>query len=97
MPGPAIYKVAYQQLTLEDGVALAVHLPHGSKEHLFRLEDSGGVEFRLSTQEDGVDAAMPFTSPESPTLAGPVDRQTLYFYQESGSDQVLHWSYLYVQ
>jgi hypothetical protein len=94
MLGTGMYKVVHKTLTLTTATALAVHLPQGSKEHVFRLE-SPAVGWRWGTDDSTVAASgFPMEAGQVFAIEGPVELSTLQFYQASGVSVVLHWAYL---
>jgi hypothetical protein len=88
----SIYKPVFTTVTLADSTPTEVRLPEGSKGHLFRTEQD--IVWRVAGSSASADSGMPFDAPETLSIGDPVQKSSLWFYQESGLGATLHWAYL---
>lgn len=88
-----MYTLVTKSLTMTSATALEVLIPQGSKGHLFRVEAADGTEWRVSSSEAAASTGFPLEAPEAFEVADPNTKQSVFFYQASGGDLTLHWSY----
>jgi hypothetical protein len=91
----SIYTPTQKNVALADATIVAVELPMGSKEHLFRVSPAVAWEFSFDQATMTAGDAMPMTAGDAYTIESPVTRSTIYIRQSSGSPAELKWAYLY--
>lgn len=92
------WKTNKTSATLVNAVATKFTLPHGSREHVIRLE-SGTVAFRWHIDEDALNTAVsngfPMPAGDVLTFQAVVAKHDIFVRQDSGGPIVAHWGYLY--